>query len=124
MPDKPLQPAQPKPVTFAQLEQVRSKLFGNSSAPTQAQYDAAARKLGLGQGAYRPVGDNYKPLGASPAQMVDRIHSLQDEFARVASLELRIASLETLLDGLSRRTVHICDSGTDKTMTIVSTAPV
>jgi hypothetical protein len=40
-----------------------------------------------------------------------------------SDLEVRVAALETLLSGLSRRSISVCEDGTAKTMTVVSTAP-
>jgi hypothetical protein len=43
--------------------------------------------------------------------------------ADLTALTARVVVLETLLSGLARRSVDVCDAGTAKTMTIVSTAP-
>ena len=52
-----------------------------------------------------------------------KIANESGDSADLTALAARVVVLETLLSGLARRTVDVCDAGTAKTMTIVSTAP-
>ena len=70
----------------------------------------------------RPVKATFDPNLSVPAQLADRVHTISTPPA-APNYEARIAALEALLAGFSRRTIDVCDAGTAKTMTIVSTAP-
>ena len=66
------------------------------------------------------------PRREGPADPAGNMLSGRDTLGRevpAVDLTARVAALEALLDGFARRSISVCDAGTEKTMTIASTAP-